>query len=211
MSNTSPDPRYPILFDLLMRYSFRTGDFVLSSGRRSSYYMDARMTTLSAEGAKLIGEILYERIVPLNVQAIGGMTLGADPIVTAISLTSALHGNPIPGFLVRKEAKAHGTARPIEGHLHPGDRVVLVEDVVTTGGSFFKAIEAVHNVSPDIEIVQLMALVDRREERESTPLPSLPIPFQALFPIDAFLQADAAASRNPGSQKTCGLPEHHRS
>jgi orotate phosphoribosyltransferase len=190
------DPRVATLFELLMQYSFQKGDFTLSSGKKSTYYMDGRMTTLSAQGAQLIGEILYDWISPLNVQAIGGMTLGADPIVTAISLTSALRGSPIPAFLIRKESKGHGTGRQIEGHLKPGNRVVLVEDVVTTGGSFLKAIDAVKNVSADIEIVQLMALVDRKEGCTEA-LSSLQIPFQAIFPIDAFLQAQTSASLNP--------------
>jgi orotate phosphoribosyltransferase len=184
------------LFNLLMRYSFRRGDFVLSSGKASSYYLDGRMTTLSAEGAMLVGEILYERIAPLKPDAIGGMTLGADPIVTAVCMTSALKGNPINGFLIRKEVKDHGTARRIEGHLHAGDRVVLVEDVMTTGGSFLKAIEAVRQYAPDIEILQLIALVDRNEGGQEA-LSSLQIPVQALFPIDAFLQAGTSASPYP--------------
>ncbi len=186
------DHREHQLFALLQRYSFQTGDFTLSSGKKSSYYMDARMTTLSAEGAQLIGEILYDRIAPLNVDAIGGMTLGADPIVSAISYASNLKGNPLPGFLVRKEAKGHGTARQIEGHLKPGFRVVLVEDVITTGGSFLKAIEAVRQFSLDIEIVKLLALVDR-SEGQAEALSRVPIPCEALFDIAAFLQAPVPA------------------
>ena len=157
LRNTRP------LFALLMKHSFRRGQFVLSSGKTSDYYMDGRMTTLSAEGARLIGEILYARIAPLGVDAVGGLTLGADPIVTAVSAYSATVGNPINGFLIRKEAKGHGTGRQIEGHLKAGYRVVLVEDVMTTGGSFLKAVEAVKNAAPTVEIVKLMALVDRNE------------------------------------------------
>lgn len=192
------DPRNQQLFDLLKRYSFQKGDFTLSSGKRASYYMDARMTTLSAEGAKLIGEILYDWVAPLHINAIGGMTLGADPIVTAVSLTSALKDNSIQSFLVRKEAKGHGMARQIEGHLYPGDRVVLVEDVITTGGSLLKALEAVKNHAPDIEIVQLIALVDRREEPIAA-LDALGIPVRTLFPIQAFLSAEDAYANLPPS------------
>jgi orotate phosphoribosyltransferase len=184
------------LFDLLLKHSFRRGNFTLTSGKMSSYYMDGRMTTLSAEGARLIGEIVYDLIEPLSVDAIGGLTLGADPIVSAVSLTSALKGNPMNGFLIRKEAKAHGTGRQIEGHLAAGNRVVLVEDVITTGGSFLKAVEAVQAFSADIEIVRLVALVDRQEGGPQA-LKSLRIPVQALFSIDAFLQADISASPGP--------------
>lgn len=191
-------PLQQALFDLLNTLSFRRGEFVLSSGKTSNYYMDGRMTTLSAEGARLIGEILYDLIAPLNVQAIGGLTMGADPIVSAVSLTSALRGNPINGFLIRKEAKGHGTARQIEGHLNPGDRVVLVEDVITTGGSFIKAAEAVRNAVPNVAIVQLLALVDRNEGGAEA-LSSLHIPVRALFPVDAFLQASASSSPHPAT------------
>ncbi len=184
------------LFKLLLEHSFQQGEFTLSSGKKSSYYLDGRMTTLSAEGAKVIGEILYDWIAPLNVDAVGGMTMGADPIVTAISLTSALKGNPLNGFLIRKEAKAHGMGRQIEGHLQPGNRVVLIEDVMTTGQSFLKAIEAVHYFSSDIEIVQLIALVDRNEGATEVLKPTQ-IPVQALFPIDAFLQAHTSANSHP--------------
>lgn len=194
--NTIQSSPTKALFDLLVKHSFQRGDFTLSSGKKSNYYMDGRMTTLSADGAKLVGEVLYDIVAPLGIQAVGGLTLGADPIVTAISWTSAHEGKPINGFLIRKETKGHGTGRQIEGHLHPKDRVVLVEDVITTGESFVKAIEAVKAFSPDIEIVKLLALVDRNEGASERLLPYR-IPVQALFPIDAFLQANIAASSHP--------------
>ncbi len=184
------------LFELLQQLSFQTGQFTLSSGKTSTYYLDGRMTTLSAEGSRLIGEILYEWILPLNVDAIGGLTLGADPIVTAISLTSALKGNPINGFLVRKDAKGHGTKRRVEGHLPPRGRVVLVEDVMTTGGSFLQAVDAVREQAPEVEIVQLIALVDRQEGGREA-LSSLQIPIRTGFDIAAFLAANACASPHP--------------
>ena len=119
--------------------------------------------------------------------------MGADPIVSAITLTSALHGNPLNGFLIRKEAKGHGTGRQIEGYMQPGYRVVLVEDVMTTGGSFLKAVDAIRAFSREVEIVALTALVDRKEGGEEA-LSSLRIPIRTLFPIEAFLQADTCAS-----------------
>jgi orotate phosphoribosyltransferase len=192
------DPRQQALFHLLAQLSFKRGEFILSSGKKANYYMDARLTTLTAEGARLIGEILFEWIAPLNVQAIGGLTLGADPIVTAVSVVSSQRGQPIDGFLIRKEAKGHGTARQIEGPLKPGNRVVLVEDVITTGGSLLKAVEAVRNFSADVEIVQLMALVDR-DEGGIEALSSLQLPVRILYPIHAFLQEQTCASLGPGS------------
>jgi len=194
---TAPDPRLDALFALFSHLSFQQGDFVLSSGKRATFYMDGRMTTLSAEGSRLIGEILFERIAPLGISAVGGLTLGADPIVSAITLTSALKGEPINGFLIRKEAKGHGTGRQVEGHLKPGDRVVLVEDVITTGGSFIKAVEAIRNSVPDVEIVALFALVDRNEGA-SEALSPLGIPVHTLFPIQQFLAAGTSASLAPG-------------
>lgn len=190
MPETAVTPTVETLFELLKQHSFQRGDFVLSSGKRSSYYMDGRRTTLSAEGAQLIGQLLFERLAPLKLDGVGGLTMGADPIVTAISIASAQAGQPLNGFLIRKEAKGHGTRRQIEGHLEPGHRVVLVEDVVTTGGSFIKAIEAVQAFSPAVEIVKLIALVDRHEGAEAT-LAATGIEFEALLGIDAFLQAHA--------------------
>lgn len=193
---TLTDTKRHELFHLLAQLSFQRGEFVLASGKTSNYYMDGRMTTLSAEGSRLIGEILYELVAPLNIQAIGGLTMGADPIVSAVTLTSALKGHPVNGFLIRKEAKGHGTGRQIEGHLSPGDRVVLVEDVMTTGGSFLKAVQAIENSVPNVKIVQLIALVDRKQGGQEA-LSSLQIPVQALFPIDAFLQEETSASHCP--------------
>ncbi len=194
----SPDsqaPRMSELLALLKAISYREGDFTLSSGQKATYYLDGRMTTLHPRGALLIGELLYERIAPLDVQAVGGLTLGADPIVTAITVISAQRGNPIAGFLIRKEAKTHGTGRQIEGHLQPGTRVVLVEDVVSTGSSLVKAAKAVHAISPDIEIVQCLTVVDRRSDLSASDVPA---PLQALFPVDAFFQRAADIPCCPG-------------
>lgn len=161
------------LTHLLAARSAKRGDFVLASGRRSSLYVDCRLTTMSPEGQRLIGRVGLDalRATGWTVDAVGGLTLGADPIAYAIAHASALaaeHGtNPvgspplIRAFTVRKEAKQHGTGKLIEGPFVAGDRVVIVEDVITTGGSALKAVDAVRAAGG--EILGVLALVDREE------------------------------------------------
>jgi orotate phosphoribosyltransferase len=171
------------LTHLLAARSAKRGDFVLASGRRSSLYVDCRLTTMSPEGQRLIGRVGLDalRATGWTVDAVGGLTLGADPIAYAIAHASALAaesgagpvgrapegsapkgGAPlIRAFTVRKEAKQHGTGKLIEGPFVAGDRVVIVEDVITTGGSALKAVDAVRAAGG--EILGVLALVDREE------------------------------------------------
>jgi len=151
------------LIQLLAHRSVRRGKFVLSSGRASDMYIDARLTTMSPEGLSLIGPLGLDRLKALNWEpdAVGGLTLGADPIAYAISYASALDQVPVRAFTVRKEAKTHGTGRLIEGPFRPADRVVVIEDVITTGGSALRAIEAVRAAGG--HVVGVLALVDREE------------------------------------------------
>ncbi len=158
------DPRRRLL-EILRQRSYEEREVILSSGRRSNFYIDGKQTTLDPEGAYLVGKLLYERIVRggRGVEAVGGPTLGADPMVTAVALVSYLEGNPIPAFIIRKEPKGHGKGLWIEGDkaLRPGMKVALVEDVVTTGGSLLKAIKVAQEHG--LEVVQVLALVDREE------------------------------------------------
>ena len=156
------------LLDILAARSARRGEFTLASGRQSSLYIDARLTTMSPDGMSLIGPLALETIdeAGWRVDAIGGLTLGADPVSYAISYASALReqgGGPpaLRAFTVRKEPKAHGTGKLIEGPFRSGDRVVLIEDVVTTGGSARRAAAAVRQGGG--EILGVLALVDREE------------------------------------------------
>jgi orotate phosphoribosyltransferase len=151
------------LLALLAERSARRGQFTLASGRYSTLYIDARLTTMSPEGLALIGPLglAAVRDAGWDVDAVGGLTLGADPIAYAISYASAEAGTPLRAFTVRKEAKAHGTGRLIEGPFRGGDRVAVVEDVITTGGSALRAAEAVRAAGGTVAGV--LALVDREE------------------------------------------------
>ena len=126
---------------LLVEKSYREGDFVLASGRRSDYYFDCRVTALHAKGSWLIGTLFNDLLKDVPVVGVGGMTMGADPLVSATTAISHELGRPLNGLLVRKEAKDHGTGQFVEGlgNFKPGDKVAMLEDVVTTGGSLLRA------------------------------------------------------------------------
>jgi orotate phosphoribosyltransferase len=151
------------LKELLKTRSLKIGDFLLASGRRSKYYFDSKLTTLTSEGAYVTARCFLEVIRQNGIQAdaIGGMTLGADPIVSAVAALSHSEGPALDAFIVRKESKDHGTMKWIEGPVRPGQRVIIVDDVVTTGGSTLKAIEKAKDFG--LEIVAVLALLDREE------------------------------------------------
>ena len=149
---------------LLKEKSYEKRKVVLSSGRESDFYIDCKQTTLDAEGAVLCGRLFFEMLEKGEwPEAVGGITLGADPIVTAVSLTSALRNRPIPAFIIRKEPKKHGTAQWVEGtkNLRPGMRVAIIEDVVTTGASTLRAIERAEESG--LVVSRVLAIVDRNE------------------------------------------------
>src|SRR3954468_5619546 len=167
------------LLTTLAHKSFRLGEFKLSSGATSDYYIDCRTTTLDARGSRLTGEVFLEEIKKRGwkAQAIGGLTMGADPIVVAVSVVSG----ELNGFLVRKAEKQHGTGQRIEGFREKGARVVIVDDVCTTGGSTVQAIEAAREFG--FEIVGVMCLVER-EEANGRPIvenAAAPVPFVSIF------------------------------
>lgn len=149
------------LLELVKEKSFTYGDFTLSSGMKSSYYFDGRMTTLSPEGAYLVGRKVFHLLKKEDIQAIGGPTLGADPIVAAVTQVSYMEGKPVPAFIVRREPKEHGTRRHIEGNLPSGGRVAIVDDVITTGGAIFKAIRAVEEEG--CQVGKVVVLLDRNQ------------------------------------------------
>jgi len=167
------------LLRLLAAKSFRLGDFKLSSGGTSDYYVDCRTTTLDAKGSKLTAQVFLDEIRARGwkPQAIGGLTMGADPIVSAVSVVSG----EINGFLVRKAEKEHGTGQRIEGFCEKGARVVIVDDVCTTGASTVQAIQAAREFG--FNVVGVMCLVERQEAggRPSVEKAAAPSPFVSLF------------------------------
>ena len=149
------------LHDLLARRAFTFGDFLLSSGRRSDFYFNGKQVTLEGRGLYLVSRLVLDRCRRLGVDAVGGLTLGADPIASGVAALSG-QDQPLRAFIVRKEAKGHGTGVLIEGpELTPGERVMVVDDVITTGGSLLKAVDAV--VAAGAQVVEALAVVDREE------------------------------------------------
>jgi len=137
------------------------GDFTLSSGKKSDHYYDGKQLILHPEGAYLIGEEILDRLAGIDVDAIGGLVIGAIPIVTAVTVVSHKEGKPIPSFIVREEPKEHGTGKKIEGQFRKGSKVAIIDDVITGGNSVKKAIEAVE--AEGCEVVKVIVIVDRKE------------------------------------------------
>ncbi|HAT15197.1 MAG TPA: orotate phosphoribosyltransferase [Microcoleaceae bacterium UBA10368] len=168
------------LLDLLCSFAYREGDFVLSSGQKSSYYINCKPVTLHPEGALATGRLLFS-MLSADVQAVAGLTLGADPIVTAVSVVSALSDRPIPALIVRKEAKGHGTMAYIEGPTLPeGATVVVLEDVVTTGKSAMQAVERLRGAGYKVD--RILALINR-EQGGAEFYRSVGLDFEAVFTI----------------------------
>jgi len=152
------------LLTLLLERSFRYSEeptFKLASGKMSNYYIDCRKTTYSSEGQYLIGTVIFDRIKDLNINAVGGMTMGADPISCAVAFAARINNSCINAFAIRKERKAHGLQKQVEGAVRAGDRVVIIDDVITTGGSTIQAVAAARREG--LEVVKVMVLVDREE------------------------------------------------
>jgi orotate phosphoribosyltransferase len=149
------------LIALVKAQALRFGDFTLASGKKASYYLDGKQITLDASGAKLIAEGILELIGQPLPKAVGGMAIGADPITAAVITIAGVRGLALKGVLIRKEAKGHGTQRYIEGPVQPGDDLVIVEDVVTTGGSSLQAIERAEEFG--LRVRQVVAIIDRME------------------------------------------------
>ncbi len=152
--------------------------FTLASGKTSDFYVDARVTTLDAEGAALCGDIFFRMLAEYPVDAVGGYSIGADPIVAAIAVISHQQGRPLPAFIIRKEEKAHGTRRMIEGNFKSGMRVALFDDVITSGGSIIKGIRQVEAEGGQVEVV--MAVLDR-EEGGREAIEASGCPFRPIF------------------------------
>lgn len=174
------------LKSILLEKSVRTGEFTLASGKKSDLYIDCRVTTMDCVGARLVGEVGWPAIRDflaendLEADCIGGMTMGADPVSLAVGMESARQqpDSPLQVFTVRKEPKGHGRGKQIEGNFAEGDRVVVVDDVITTGGSTLKAIDAIERAGG--QIVACLVLVDRSEGGRDA-IESRGIPVVSLF------------------------------
>ena len=172
---------------LLLERSVRFGNFTLSSGGSSTYYIDARRTTMSAEGQVLVGRVGYEivSLSGLEPTHLGGLTMGADPISYAIAHRSHLEGHPLDGFSVRKEAKHHGTGNRVEGGLDPSSRCLVIEDTLTTGKSTLSAVEALREHG--VTVVGVLALVDRSDNAEEL-FSEIGLPLLSFFPVKELLE-----------------------
>lgn len=172
------------LLKIIKTLSYEEGDFVLASGKRSTYYIDAKETTLNPEGMFLVGKLMYEitRELP-GIEAVGGVSIGGDPLVCAVVLESFNKKDNLAGFLIRKEPKGHGTNRWVEGakNLKKGMNVVILEDVVTTGGSSLKAIEATEKEGYVVK--GIVAILDRLEGGKDT-IESKGYLFKSIFTLN---------------------------
>lgn len=170
------------LLQIIKEKSYEKKDVILASGKKSDFYIDCRQTTLHPEGAYLIGKIFYSMVRESHhqIEAIGGPTMGADPIATAISVVSQIEGKPLPAFIVRKEPKKHGLGQWIEGkkNLANGAKVAIVEDVVTTGGSSLQAVKRAEEEG--LKVIAVLAVVDR-EEGGREKIQQAGYNFQAIF------------------------------
>jgi len=187
------DPNRERLLELLVKFSYVEGEVTLASGRKSNFYVDCRQTVLRAEGHQYTGRVFLDIIRSQfpTARAVGGVVLGACPIASAVSMQSALDGAPLPAFYLRKEPKGHGMGKLLEGPVAAGTPVVVVEDVVTTGGSTLKAIESAR--AEGLHVLGVVALVDR-EENEAAATLSAQLPFFAVFTRTDIMAAGAAAS-----------------
>jgi orotate phosphoribosyltransferase len=202
------------LLNLLATNSFRLGEFTLSSGIKSDYYIDCRTTTLHAAGAELTGRVFLDlfRAQGWSPAAVGGLTMGADPIVVAVAVISAQSGSPVHGFLVRKAEKAHGMGRRIEGFQEKGARVVILDDVCTTGSSTIQAIEAAREFG--FNIIGVACLVEREEAagRPAVEKAAAPAPFISVFKASEVKAAHVKLKQTPqtfaysGTCEICGRP-----
>jgi orotate phosphoribosyltransferase len=155
------DERWRRLRKLVSEHSLRVGDFKLSSGRRSPYLFQLRQTTMLPEGAALLGEVILEYMCQHSIECIGGLELGAVPLVSSVAVMSQIRALPINAFFVRKSAKEHGARETIDGHLRGGAEVLMVDDVATTGGSILKAVEGIKGHGAYVR--RALAVVDREE------------------------------------------------
>lgn len=176
------------LTDLLAKRAYREGDFILSSGVHSGFYLDAKQVTYHPSGIRSVGEAVLAKIRPFGAEAVGGLTMGADAIVTSTVWASEEAGFPIPGFVVRKEPKGHGLQKWIEGVSPAGKRVAIVDDVITSGNSVLRAVERCQDEGALVVVV--IGLVDRQEGGGEA-IERTGVPFRSICTIDDVRRAAA--------------------
>ncbi len=185
---TAPAWKQPLI-DLYLERALLRGDFTLASGKKSNFFLDSKQVTLHARGLDLISRAMLEAVSDLKYDAVGGLTIGADPIVSGMVALAAKSQPDLVGFIVRKETKDHGTQKFIEGPVKPGDKVLIVEDVVTTGGSALKAVDRIQEFG--CEVICVVGICDRLEGGAAA-FQARNLPFRALITID-----DLGVPRNP--------------
>lgn len=173
----------PRLIELFHQRALKFGDFTLASGKKSSYYLDGKQITLHSEGLRLLSEGLLDLLEGIEFDAFGGMSLGADPIVGGVLTEASRRGRELAGFLVRKESKGHGTQKYLEGPVVPGMRVVIVDDVVTTGGSALLSVD--RSIEFGLNVIQVVGVVDRKEGGAAN-FAARMLPFKSLLSIEDF-------------------------
>ena len=186
--------RHPKLAKLIEQKSLRRGSFLLASGKHSDYYIDGKLTAMDPEGATAIADAILAEIETMAVDAVGGMDMGATPIIGAVAVQGYRYGRPLPTFVVRKEVKGHGTKKQIEGPIPQAPcKVVIVDDVVTTGDSILKAIEAVQQCGH--EVVLAISVLDRNAGAIEA-LAQRGIPYQPLVTLEDIGVVDASNRRS---------------
>lgn len=173
----------PKLLSLFRERALKFGDFTLASGKKSSYYLDGKQITLHSEGLRQVSEGLLDLLADVEFEAIGGMSIGADPIVGGVLTAAAERGRAMDGFLIRKEAKGHGTNRYVEGPVKSGARVVIIDDVVTTGGSSLQAADRI--IEFGCQVVTVVGVIDRMEGGAAN-FAARNMPFRSLLTIQDF-------------------------
>jgi orotate phosphoribosyltransferase len=179
------------LLTLIRERSYRRGEIKLASGKTSDFYFDGKMVELMPEGAHLVGEVIFEEIKNHDFDAIGGLAIGAVPMVTSVVISCFQHGKKAEGFFVRPEAKGHGTRKRVEGLLPEDARVIIVDDVATSGGSLMQAIEAVEEQGATVALV--LAIVNRQEGAEEF-FRERGYPFRWIFTKEEVMEADHASA-----------------
>ena len=173
------------LFDLIKDRSFRRGDFTLASGKKSAYYFDSKSTMLHPEGASLLAELILDELRDVKADCVGGLEMGAVPLIAPVAMKSVEAGRPLHGFFVRKEPKNHGTKQRVEGLDMSGKTAVILEDVTTTGGSAMQAIEEVRAAGGTVALV--LSILDRGEGAAEL-YAAAGVPFKSLFRAEEFLR-----------------------